>query len=43
MDDEKMLEIAEKIKSGTATEQEEIDFLKEYTRLLKEMKKLLES
>lgn len=38
-----MLEIAEKIKSKTATEQEELEFLKEYTKLLKEMKELLES
>lgn len=43
MDDEKMLEIAEKIKSKTATEQEVSMFISEYNKLISDMTKELES
>jgi len=39
MDEKTMLEIAEKIKNKTATEEEIIIFTKEFTKLLKEVKK----
>lgn len=38
MDDKAMLAIAEKIKNKTATEKEIADFLKEYKKLLTEIK-----
>jgi len=38
MDEKTMLEIAEKMKNGTATDEEKIAFIKEFNRLLKDIK-----